>query len=270
MTSHVTHVSATDTAPAANAEHPVVFDNVSLRFNQNENLTIDRINLTIRRGTFVSVIGPSGCGKSTLLNLSAGLLSPTEGEVRYAGKRLTGINTEVGYITQDPNLLPWLSVGANIGLPLKLRGASKSEQAEAVQRWVELVGLTGWENHFPRQLSGGMRKRASIARALICDPSLVLMDEPFGPLDAITRMKLQQDLVDLTEAGDRTVIFVTHDLSEAICLSDEVAVMAGGPGMIKGTLPVPIPRPRNIIELTESPVYTKLAKQLWALFQAEL
>jgi NitT/TauT family transport system ATP-binding protein len=269
MTSNLTDVPAVD-AKAAATEPPIVFDNVSLRFDRNANLTIDRIDLTVERGRFVSVIGPSGCGKSTLLNLSAGLLRPTGGEVRYVGEPLTGINTEIGYITQDPNLLPWLSVGANIGLPLKLRGATRSEQREKVEEWVELVGLTGWENHFPRQLSGGMRKRASIARALVCDPSLVLMDEPFGPLDAITRMKLQQDLLDLTQTGDRTVIFVTHDLGEAICLSDEVAVMAGGPGTIKGILPVPIARPRKIIDLTESPIYTQLAKQLWALFQSEV
>jgi NitT/TauT family transport system ATP-binding protein len=256
-------------APTAvvDATHPVVFDNVSLRFGQNSNLTIEEVSLTVERGKFLSVIGPSGCGKSTLLNLTAGLLKPTSGTVRHEGTKVSEIKTEIGYITQDPNLLPWLSVGANIGLPLKLRGASKAEQKAEVKHWVDLVGLTGWEDHFPRQLSGGMRKRASIARALITDPSLVLMDEPFGPLDAITRMKLQQDLLDLSESSDRTVIFVTHDLTEAICLSDEVAVMAGGPGKIKGILPVPLDRPRNILDLPESPMYTQLAKKLWAMFQ---
>lgn len=269
MTSHLTAAHNANGVPSVPPQHPVVFENVSLRFETNASLTIDEINLTVERGKFLSVIGPSGCGKTTLLNLIAGLLKPTEGEVRFGGEVVDGINTNVAYITQDPNLLPWLTVGANIGLPLKLRGASKSEQKQEVARWVDLVGLSGWEKHFPRQLSGGMRKRASIARALICDPSLVLMDEPFGPLDAITRMKLQQDLLDLSQTAERTVIFVTHDLSEAISLSDEIAVMAGGPGKIKGVLPVPIERPRSILDLPELPIYAQLGKKLWALFNSD-
>ena len=266
MTSNLTAVQAHGGYPAANSEYSVNFDDVSLRFTGNSNLTIESVQLNVERGKFLSVIGPSGCGKTTLLNLAAGLLKPTAGAVRYRGNEVKNINTEVGYITQDPNLLPWLTVGANVGLPLKMRGAGKKEQKTEVAKWLERVGLSGWENHFPRQLSGGMRKRASIARALICEPALVLMDEPFGPLDAITRMKLQQDLLDLSESADRTVIFVTHDLSEAIALSDQVAVMAGGPGKIKGVLDVPIERPRNILDLPELPIYTQLSKQLWSLF----
>jgi NitT/TauT family transport system ATP-binding protein len=265
-TSNLAAVESKGGHPAASSDYSVSFDNVSLRFAGNSNLTIDGIQLNVERGTFLSVIGPSGCGKTTLLNLAAGLLRPTTGEVRCHGSQVKNINTEVGYITQDPNLLPWLTVAANVGLPLKLRGAGKKEQKAEVARWLERVGLSGWEDHFPRQLSGGMRKRASIARALICDPALVLMDEPFGPLDAITRMKLQQDLLELSESADRTVIFVTHDLSEAIALSDQVAVMAGGPGKIKGVLDVPIDRPRNILDLPELPIYTQLSKQLWSLF----
>jgi NitT/TauT family transport system ATP-binding protein len=264
MTSNL--VQADGGYPAADYDYSVNFDDVSLRFAGNSNLTIESVQLNVERGKFLSVIGPSGCGKTTLLNLAAGLLKPTNGSVRYRGNEVKTINTEVGYITQDPNLLPWLTVGANVGLPLKLRGAGKKEQRTEVAKWLERVGLSGWENHFPRQLSGGMRKRASIARALICEPSLVLMDEPFGPLDAITRMKLQQDLLDLSASADRTVIFVTHDLSEAIALSDQVAVMAGGPGKIKGVLDVPIDRPRNILDLPELPIYTQLSKQLWSLF----
>jgi NitT/TauT family transport system ATP-binding protein len=269
MTSNLTAaVQAAGGSKAAKSDYSVVFDNVSLRFEQNSTLTIEDISLNVERGKFLSVIGPSGCGKTTLLNLVAGLLKPTDGEVRYGDKAVKDINTEVGYITQDPNLLPWLSVGANVGLPLKMRGASKKEQQDEVARWLERVGLSGWENHFPRQLSGGMRKRASIARALICEPSLVLMDEPFGPLDAITRMKLQQDLLDLFQTAEHTVIFVTHDLSEAIALSDEVAVMTGGPGKVKGVLSVPIDRPRKILDLPELPIYSQLSKQLWALFNS--
>jgi NitT/TauT family transport system ATP-binding protein len=268
MTSNLTDAPAGG-SPAAKSDYSVTFDNVCLRFNENSTLTIDSVRLNVERGKFLSVIGPSGCGKTTLLNLAAGLLKPTTGTVHYEGTQVKSINTEVGYITQDPNLLPWLTVGANVGLPLKLSGASKKEQQTEVTRWLERVGLSGWENHFPRQLSGGMRKRASIARALISEPALVLMDEPFGPLDAITRMKLQQDLLDLSNSSERTVIFVTHDLSEAIALSDEVAVMAGGPGKIKGVLEVPIERPRNILDLPELPIYSQLSKQLWSLFNAD-
>lgn len=268
MTSNLTAVHDSNGSPAGNSRNLVEFDNVSLKFEQNSSLTIDKVSLAVERGKFLSVIGPSGCGKTTLLNLIAGLLKPTGGEVRCGGKPVSGINTDVAYITQDPNLLPWLTVGANVGLPLKLRGASKKEQQQEVAAWLELVGLSGWEDHFPRQLSGGMRKRVSIARALISNPRVVLMDEPFGPLDAITRMRLQQDLLDLSEKAERTVIFVTHDLSEAISLSDEVAVMAGGPGKIKGVLPVPIDRPRTILDLPELPIYSQLGKQLWALFNS--
>jgi NitT/TauT family transport system ATP-binding protein len=253
------------TTPSADDPH-VVFDGVTLEFNGRP--AIQQVSFTVDRGNFVSIVGPSGCGKSTILNLCAGLLRPTQGTIRYNGTLLDGLNNDVGYVTQDANLLPWLSVAANIGLPLKLRGIDKDEQQERVARWIELMGLNGFEKYFPRELSGGMRKRASLARAMIYDPSVILMDEPFGPLDAITRTTLQQDLLDLCQTQVRTVVFVTHDLTEAVSLSDQVVVMSGSPGTVKGVFDVPIDRPRRITELYDAAGFSDLTRRLWELFQS--
>jgi len=222
------------------------FDHVTLEFPGSPRPAIEDVSFQVDRGRFVAVIGPSGCGKSTILNLAAGLLAPTLGRVHFDGEQVTGVNSEAAYVTQQANLLPWLSVRANIG-------------------------LTGFEDHYPRELSGGMQKRCAIARALIYNPSIVLMDEPFGPLDAITRLKLQQDLLNLWE-GERggTLVFVTHDLNEAIYLADEVVVMSDGPGTIRRVLPVPFERPRSIGSLVESREFSELYNDLWSLFKSQL
>lgn len=177
------------------------FDHVTLEFPGSRRPAIEDVSFQVERGRFVAVIGPSGCGKSTILNLAAGLLAPTLGRVHFDGEPVTGVNSEAAYVTQQANLLPWLSVRANIGLALKFRKVPKDEREERVAHWVKVVGLTGFEDHYPRELSGGMQKRCAIARALIYNPSIVLMDEPFGPLDAITRLKLQQDLLNLWEGS---------------------------------------------------------------------
>ncbi|GAA2152935.1 ABC transporter ATP-binding protein [Actinomadura napierensis] len=246
------------------------FDNVTLRFPGARRAAIEDVSLQVGRGRFVAVIGPSGCGKSTILNLAAGLLAPTKGEVHFAGERVTAVNSAAAYVTQQANLLPWLSVRANIGLALKFRKVPKAERDERIDHWVRLVGLTGFEDHYPRELSGGMQKRVSIARALIYDPSIVLMDEPFGPLDAITRLKLQQDLLNLWEEQNGTLVFVTHDLNEALYLADEVVVMSSGPGTVRRVLEVPFERPRSIGSLVESPEFAELYNDLWSLFKSEL
>jgi NitT/TauT family transport system ATP-binding protein len=180
------------------------------------------------------------------------------------------VNSEAAYVTQQANLLPWLSVKANIGLALKFRRVAKEEREERIARWVKLVGLSGFENHYPRELSGGMQKRVAIARALIYEPSIVLMDEPFGPLDAITRLKLQQELLNLWEEQQGTLVFVTHDLNEAIYLADEVVVMSSGPGTVRRVLPVPFARPRSIGSLVESSDFAEIYNDLWSLFNSEL
>ncbi|MBT2225279.1 ABC transporter ATP-binding protein [Nonomuraea sp. NEAU-A123] len=245
-------------------------EHVTLEFPGSHQPAIEDVSFQVGRGKFVAVIGPSGCGKSTILNLAAGLLSPTRGEVYFDGERVTSVNSEAAYVTQQANLLPWLSVKANIGLALKFRKVPKDERDERIAHWVRVVGLTGFEDHYPRELSGGMQKRVAIARALIYNPSIVLMDEPFGPLDAITRLKLQQELLNLWEEQNGTLIFVTHDLNEAIYLADEVIVMSSGPGTIRRVLPVPFERPRSIGSLVESPEFAELYNDLWGLFKSEL
>jgi NitT/TauT family transport system ATP-binding protein len=250
----------------------VSFAEVGMTFDSGDVVTeaIASVSGEVADGRFVSVIGPSGCGKSTILNLAAGLLAPTRGTVHFNGKPVTGVNSEAAYVTQQANLLPWLSVKANIGLALKFRKVPKDERDERIAHWVKVVGLTGFENHYPRELSGGMQKRVSIARALIYDPSIVLMDEPFGPLDAITRLKLQQDLLNLWEEQRGTLVFVTHDLNEAIYLADEVIVMSNRPGTVRRILPVPFERPRSIGSLVESREFAELYNDLWNLFRSEL
>ena len=246
------------------------FRDVTFGFPNKQRPAIRNVTFDVSRTKFVAVIGPSGCGKSTLLNLAAGLLAPNSGEVLFRGERVAAVNTKAAYVTQDANLLPWLTVNSNIGLALKLRNFPKSEREERIARWVRLVGLEGFESHFPRELSGGMQKRASIARALIYDPAIVLMDEPFGPLDAITRQRLQQDLLNLWEGTGGTLLFVTHDLTEAICLADEVVVISRGPGRVRGILPVPIERPRDIVSVIESREFNEIYRELWDLFKSEL
>lgn len=253
-----------------NTAEALRFERVGLEFPGSHRPAIEDVSFQVGRGKFVAVIGPSGCGKSTILNLAAGLLAPTEGEVYFGGERVTAVNSEAAYVTQQANLLPWLSVKGNIGLALKFRKVAKEEQDERIARWVRLVGLTGFEDHYPRELSGGMMKRCAIARALIYDPSIVLMDEPFGPLDAITRLKLQQELLNLWEEQHGTLVFVTHDLNEAIYLADEVVVMSSGPGSVRRVLPVPFERPRSIGSLVDSPEFAELYTDLWSLFQSEL
>jgi NitT/TauT family transport system ATP-binding protein len=246
------------------------FDDVTLGFPGGHQPAIQNVSFSVRRRKLAAVIGPSGCGKSTILNLAAGLLAPTRGQVHFNGERVTSVNSEAAYVTQKANLLPWLSVRANIGLALKFRKVPKEEREERTAHWIKLVGLTGFEEHYPRELSGGMQKRCAIARALIYDPSIVLMDEPFGPLDAITRLRLQQELLNLWEEQQGTLVFVTHDLNEAIYLADEVIVMSKGPGTVRRVLPVPFERPRDIGSLVESREFAEIYNDLWSLFRSEI
>ncbi|WP_335984343.1 MULTISPECIES: ABC transporter ATP-binding protein [Streptomycetaceae] len=246
------------------------FEDVTLEFPGTHQPAIENVSFRVRRRKLVAVIGPSGCGKSTILNLAAGLLNPSRGTVDFNGEPVRGVNSEAAYVTQKSNLLPWLSVRANIGLALKFRHVPKDERNERIAHWIKVVGLTGFEDHYPRELSGGMQKRVAIARALIYDPAIVLMDEPFGPLDAITRLKLQQDLLNLWQEQQGTLIFVTHDLNEALYLADEVIVMSKGPGTVRRVLEVPFERPRDIGSLVESREFSELYNDLWSLFKSEI
>ena len=238
-----------------------------------DSLTVlDKVTLQTEENELTCIVGPSGCGKSTLLNLVAGLSPVDAGRVEFRGRTVTSVNTKVGYITQDSNLLPWCTVLENIELPLEIRGIGKTsaDRRSLALEWIEMVGLDGFEHHYPHQLSGGMQKRVSIARTLVYDPDVILMDEPFGPLDAITKMTLQNLLLKLWQERQKTIIFVTHDLMEAITLGDRVVIMTKRPGAVKAVLPVAMARPRDAFRLTESPEYAAIHRQFWELMRSEV
>lgn len=233
-------------------------------------LALKDVNLAIGAGRFVSFVGPSGCGKSTLLNIVAGLVRPTEGEVRYKGAPVAGVNTNVGYITQDDNLLPWRTLRENVELALEFRGEAQSARAELSTKYIQMVGLAGFEHHYPHELSGGMRKRVALIRTLIYDPDIILMDEPFGPLDAQTRVILQDELLKLWEGTGKTVVFVTHDLVEAIALSDEIVLFSRAPGSIKHVYDVPMDRPRDVFRIHAHPDFPAFYDRLWRDLKEEI
>ena len=233
-------------------------------------MALSDVSFDVAPGEFVSLVGPSGCGKSTCLNLLAGLSSPSAGQVQHAGDEVSGINRRVGYITQDDNLLPWRSMQTNVELSLELQGVPKDARQRRAKELIDVVGLTGFENHYPHELSGGMRKRASIIRTLVYDSDLVLMDEPFGPLDAQTRVILQAELLRLWERSKPSVLFVTHNLVEAIALSDRILVFTSSPGTIKTDYTVDLPRPRDPFRIHEVPGFDELHDALWEDIRAEI
>ena len=233
-------------------------------------LALQDVTFDAKPGEFISLVGPSGCGKSTCLNLLAGLSSPSDGTVAHHGSLVRGINTSVGYITQDDNLLPWRSLRGNVELSLELQGVERHERRKRADDFIHLVGLTGFEDHYPHELSGGMRKRAGIIRTLVYESAVVLMDEPFGPLDAQTRVILQAELLKLWERSRPTVLFVTHDLVEAIALSDRILVFTSNPGTIKRDYRVELPRPRDPFRIHETPGFGELHDALWADIRVEI
>lgn len=210
---------------------------------------VDSVSGTIGKGEFVSILGPSGCGKSTLMMMLAGLLRPTEGEVRFKGRAVTGPQEGFGIVFQDAVLFPWRDVLANVKLPSQVLGLSSAEQDRRARHMIELVGLSGFETKYPHELSGGMQQRVSIARALSLDPSLLVMDEPFGALDAMTREQMNLELQRISLETGATVVFVTHSIAEAAFLSDRVFVMSGRPSTVREIVPVDIPRPRRIEQM---------------------
>ncbi len=232
---------------------------------------MSEVNLDVDEGEFVTIVGPSGCGKSTLLNILAGLYPPSSGAVFFRGKLNLGLNPEIGYVTQQDNLLPWRTLRKNVLLPLEFRGKSFSNGvADRVQFLIDKVGLSGFENHYPHELSGGMRQRVNIIRTLVCNPGVILMDEPFGPLDAQTRLTLQNQLLQLWREERKTIVFITHDLTEAIALADRVVVMTGRPGTIKSVTSVTIPRPRDVYHIHDSHDYREIYDKLWKELRDEV
>jgi NitT/TauT family transport system ATP-binding protein len=223
------------------------------------------IDLTVQPHEFVALVGPSGCGKSTILNLVAGLLAPSEGRVWYDGEEVAGLNRSVGYMTQKDTLLPWRSAADNIriALELKCRAVPRAEANARVKQIIDLVGLTGFEHHYPAELSGGMRKRVALARTLIYEPETLLMDEPFGALDAQLKLLMLNQLQELTRLRRMTVVFVTHDLGEAITLADRVVVFSARPGRIRTIREIDLPRPRDVFRIRFTEAFAHLHEELW-------
>jgi NitT/TauT family transport system ATP-binding protein len=222
-------------------------------------------DLDIRPREFIALVGPSGCGKSTILNMIAGLMRPTFGQVLYDGQEVTGPNRRVGYMTQKDTLLPWRTTHDNIGIALELRShqTPRAEAEERVRQIIEQVGLKGFENHTPAELSGGMRKRAAMARTLIYEPETLLMDEPFGALDSQLKLLMIDQLQSLTQHRRMTVVFVTHDLGEAITLSDRIVVLSARPGQIRAIHEVKLERPRDVFKVRFTPAFSEQHERLW-------
>ena len=231
---------------------------------------LENVSLEVRDDSFVSLIGPSGCGKSTILKLLAGLTRPSAGVIEFWGRLIQGVNKQIGYVTQDHNLYPWLTLRENVEFPLLARGVATEDRQRRAGEFIRLVGLSGFENAYPNELSGGMQKRGSIVRTLIYDPEVILMDEPFGPLDAQTRLVMQQELLDLWARKRKTILFVTHDLTEAITLSDQVVVMTRRPGQIKGIFDIPLARPRDVFTIHESSEFHEIYRTIWHAFRDEI
>ena len=233
-------------------------------------LALKDVNLPVERGSFTTLIGPSGCGKSTLLKIIAGIALPYEGCMRYKDREITSINTDIGFVTQDSNLFPWLTLIQNVELALKIRGVARDQRKRTAQNYIDTMRLSGFESHYPFELSGGMQKRGSIIRTLIYDPEIILMDEPFGPLDAQTRMVLQDELLRIWDSNKKTILFVTHDLTEAIALSDKVVLFTSRPGTVKRVFDVPLARPRNVFEIHNEKGFNEIYHEIWQYFKNEI
>ena len=221
------------------------------------------INMTVAPGEFVAVVGPTGCGKSTTLGLISGLERPSEGSVQVMGKPVQGIDPRIGYVFQSDAVFPWRNVLNNVATGPLFRGRPKSEALERARDWIARVGLSGFENHYPHQLSGGMRKRVALAQTFINEPQILLMDEPFSALDVQTRTMMEDELLHMWSSISASVVFVTHDLEEAISLADRVCVLTAGPATVKGIYTIDLPRPRNVAEIRFEPRFVQLYHEIW-------
>jgi NitT/TauT family transport system ATP-binding protein len=260
----------------------IALDHVSRDFTTPDGVgyrALDDITLSIDSGSFVAIVGPSGCGKSTLLNIIAGLLAPSAGTVRIDGAALAGLNPRATYMFQQDALLPWKTVRENVALGLTLAGVAKLDARARADGWLARVGLAAFADHYPSQLSGGMRKRAVMAQNWIINRDIVLMDEPFSALDVHTRQQMETELLDIwentgesaTSAAKKTVVFVTHDLEEAITLADEVVVLSAGPSArVVARHAVTLARPRDLMELRTAPPFVEMYRAIWAVLREEV
>lgn len=231
---------------------------------------IEDVTFSVNAGEFVSIIGPSGCGKSTILNMVAGIVPCSAGEIRVLGTPVKGIPSQIGYLFQKDVLLPWKTVRENIALAMTFRGADKASTRDKVNGWIEKVGLKGFEDYYPAKLSGGMRRRVALAMTFVYDPRIVLMDEPFSALDVQTRNMMENELLELWAETAKTVLFVTHDIEEAISLSDRVLVLTRNPGRIKNEYEVTLGRPRNVTEVRFQKAFSEIYAQIWQDLKEEV
>jgi NitT/TauT family transport system ATP-binding protein len=232
---------------------------------------VQEVSLSVGAGEFVSVVGPTGCGKSTLLNVGAGLLQPSTGAVRVFGQPLQGINTRAGYMFQTESLMPWRTALGNVMAGLEFRGVPLADARAQAEDWLRRVGLGGFGDRYPHQLSGGMRKRTSLAQTLALDPDIILMDEPFSALDIQTRQLMENEVLALWASKRKAVLFITHDLDEAIAMSDRVVVLSAGPAARPiGEFAIDLERPRDVAEVRTTPRFIELHKAIWAVLREEV
>lgn len=232
-------------------------------------VAIHGLDLEVEEGEFVCLVGASGCGKSTLLNMFAGFVQPTAGEVRLRGEPITGIEPRCGMVFQSYALLPWKTVSKNVEFGLKMQGVHRADREKIADRYIRMVNLKGFENHYPPELSGGMQQRVTFARILAANPVVFLMDEPFAALDAMTRQVMQQELLRIHEECKKTTVFVTHNIDEALVLSDTIVVMTARPGRVKTIVKNTLPRPRKV-DVQLSPDYLRIKKEIWDQVEEEV
>jgi NitT/TauT family transport system ATP-binding protein len=253
-------------APVADREVAIELRDISQRFVTPDGRSLTALrnfDMTVRRGEFCAVVGPTGCGKSTTLSLIAGLARPSAGAVRIMGQPVTGIDSRVGFVFQQDAVFPWRSVLDNVVAGPLFRGRAKGEAIALAKDWIRRVGLTGFESHYPHQLSGGMRKRVALAQTFINGPEILLMDEPFSALDVQTRVLMQDELLQHWSTASASVVFVTHDLEEAIALADRVFVLTAGPATVKAVYDIDLPRPRLTAEIRYQPRFIEISRVIW-------
>ena len=276
MSSRETTASARPGALPAGADPlaALAISNVSHSFRTPDGTmmtALEDVSISVTENEFFTVVGPTGCGKTTLLNIAAGLITPANGTVGMSKRGPAGpVKPTIGYITQESNLLPWCTVIENIMIGLEARRVPKAERKRRAAEWASRVGLEKFQNHYPRQLSGGMQKRCSIARTMVYEPDIIFMDEPFSALDAITKSVLQKMFLQLRDETLKTIIFITHDLNEAITMSDRVAVMTGRPGRVKTVVDIPFGRPRDVYHITRAEGFQDLHDRLWSHLELDL
>ncbi len=254
---------------AASSKAMVAIENVTMSFGSF--VAVQDVNLTVADGEFVAIVGPTGCGKSTILNAIAGLLKPAKGSVSIDGSVVSGVQNNIGYLFQQDALFPWKTAIENVELGPLFQGVGAGERREQALKWLAKVGLKGFEDRYPHQLSGGQRKRVQMAQALITGPKVILMDEPFSALDIHTRHLMQNELLRLWQEERRAVVLITHDLEEAIALGDRVVVLASGPrSRVIDSFPVDLERPRDVAEIKLDPRFTDLYRNIWASLRGEV